>query len=103
MQSREGPILPSDNAARIGVAGATAGSIANMDRLPTNPGQRQLVRPVAQVRGQPPQEGGANARDEEIARLQLENHRTKIRLEVQAEERQRRGYNGRGANTEAEV
>ena len=84
MQSLEGPTLPRDIAARTEVTKTTARSIANIPGADAT-GEAGSAR----VRDQSPPEGGANARDEEIARLQLENLRMKIRLEIQAEERER--------------
>ena len=87
--------MPSDNAARTEVTGTTAGSTVSIPGAKTT-GEAGSTR----VRYQSPPKGGANARDEELARLQLENIQMKIRLEIQAQEREQ---NSRGSDTEEEV
>ena len=84
MEGLEEPTLPSDNAARTEVTGTTAGSIANIPGADAT-GEAGSAR----VRDQSPPKGRANARHEEFARLQLENLRMQIRLEIQVEERER--------------
>ena len=75
MQGLEGPTLPSDNAARAEVTGTAAESMGNI------PGAEATGETdSATVSYQSPPEGGANARDEEPARLQLENLQMKFAL-----------------------
>ena len=84
MDGLEGLPPRGDSAPRTEVRGATAVSSAN---IPEAEATGEAGR--ARVRDQSPPEGGANAREDEIARLRLDNLKMQIRLEVQAEERER--------------
>lgn len=84
MEGRERLPSPSDSAAQTKVTRAAAKSMVS---IPETEATGETGN--AGVRNQSPLEGGANARDNEIASLRMENIRVRVRLEIQAEEREK--------------